>query len=77
MAEQQATPPKSASLICFSDIDGTIVHYPSEQEKWGSYTGVSVVPGCALWVDKVIIVIGLCSVFFFFVRSPVSVTVTF
>lgn len=45
---------KTASpLICFCDIDGTLVHYPEEQEKWGTFTGRSVLPGCWLWVDKV------------------------
>lgn len=45
--------PRPGPLVCFCDIDGTLVHYPDEQEKWGSYTGSSVVPGCVMWVEKV------------------------
>ena len=52
MSEQQNRP-TAGRLICFCDIDGTLVHYPSEQDRWGSYTGKSVLPGCWLWVDKV------------------------
>ena len=44
---------KAAPLICFCDIDGTLVHYPAEQEKWGSCTGRSVLPGCVMWVEEV------------------------
>ncbi len=30
-------PPKRASFnVCFCDIDGTLVHYPAAQAKWGN-----------------------------------------
>ena len=30
-------PPKRASFnVCFCDIDGTLVHYPEAQAKWGN-----------------------------------------
>lgn len=39
--------------VCFCDIDGTLVHYPAVQDKWGEITGPSVVPGCFMYVQKV------------------------
>ena len=35
------------------DIDGTLVHYPQEQDKYGEFTRASVVPNCHLWVERV------------------------
>lgn len=46
-------PPKRASFnVCFCDIDGTLVHYPETQAKWGAITGPSVIPGCFMYVEK-------------------------
>lgn len=30
-----ASATKSAFNVCFCDIDGTLVHYPEAQAKWG------------------------------------------
>lgn len=46
-------PPKRSSFnVCFCDIDGTLVHYPEEQAKWGAITGPSVVPGCFMYIER-------------------------
>lgn len=45
--------PKATQLICFCDVDGTLVHSSEATQELGSYTGRSVHPGCVLWVDKV------------------------
>ncbi|DBB06799.1 hypothetical protein WJX82_001393 [Trebouxia sp. C0006] len=46
-------PPKRASFnVCFCDIDGTLVHYPEAQAKWGEITGPSVIPGYFMYVER-------------------------
>lgn len=45
--------PKATQLICFCDVDGSLVHSSEATQQLGSYTGRSVHPGCVLWVDKV------------------------
>ena len=46
--------------VTFSDIDGTLVHYPTSQpgepyeDEYGSITQESVHPGISLYTDKVL-----------------------
>ncbi|KAK9838542.1 hypothetical protein WJX81_006152 [Elliptochloris bilobata] len=42
----------SLKRICFSDIDGTLVHYRESQDQYGELTTPSVLANCMIWVEK-------------------------